>query len=100
MSTSKCAFDTVDRGSLWILEPSLQTRDSWRDSFPDFGALHQHGYCYKDLGDFSHFFPVRSGVRQGCLLAPTVFNTFAHWVMEEKDIKLVVEYLWGESHDD
>ena len=32
-------------------------------------------------GGVSSFFPVESGVRQGCVLAPSLFNTCMDWVM-------------------
>ncbi|XP_069981776.1 uncharacterized protein [Penaeus vannamei] len=34
--------------------------------------------CGRDL---SSFFPVNSGIRQGCVLAPTLFNTCMNWIM-------------------
>ena len=32
-------------------------------------------------GGISSFFPVDSGVRQGCVLAPSLFNTCMDWVL-------------------
>ena len=32
-------------------------------------------------GGISSFFPVNSGVRQGCVLAPTLFNTCMDWIL-------------------
>ncbi|XP_069993131.1 uncharacterized protein [Penaeus vannamei] len=32
-------------------------------------------------GALSSFFPVSSGVRQGCVLAPTHFNTYMDWIL-------------------
>ena len=34
-------------------------------------------------GDASRFFQAKSGVRQVCVLAPTIFNTCVDWVMGE-----------------
>ena len=32
-------------------------------------------------GGVSSFFPVNTGVRQGCVLAPSLFNTCMDWVL-------------------
>ena len=32
-------------------------------------------------GDVSSFFPVHTRVRQGCVLAPSLFNTCMNWVL-------------------
>ena len=32
-------------------------------------------------GGVSSFFPVNTGVRQGCVLAPSLFNTYMDWVL-------------------
>ena len=33
------------------------------------------------VGGVSSFFPVHTGVRQGCILAPSLFNTCMDWVL-------------------
>ena len=37
----------------------------------------------KSGGDVSRVFLVKFGVRQGCVLAPTLFNTCIDWIMGE-----------------
>lgn len=33
------------------------------------------------MGGVSSFFHISIGVRQGCILAPTLFNTFSNWAL-------------------
>ena len=73
------AFDSVDRGSLWrVLElrgipPRLVRLIS--ALYTDTSSVVRCG------GGISDSFPVNSGVRQGCILAPTLFNTCMDWVL-------------------
>ena len=77
----KKAFDSVDRGTLWEL---LRRRGIPAGILSLISALYTNTEsAIKSGGDVSRFFPVNSGVRQGCVLAPTLFNTCIDWVMGE-----------------
>ena len=75
----KKAFDTVHRESLWeILRlRGIPTRiiELIANLFTGTESAVRCG------GGLSSFFPVRSGVRQGCVLAPTLFNTCMDWIL-------------------
>ena len=75
----KKAFDSVHRDSLWGL---LRLR-----GIPP-GIIGLLSGLYSDTesavkcgGGISSFFPVSAGVRQGCVLAPTLFNACMDWVL-------------------
>ena len=42
----------------------------------------------------SSFFPVHTRVRQGCIPAPSLFNTCINWVLLELWTKVTVEHLF------
>ena len=51
----------------------------------------------KSGGGVSRFFRVKSGVRQGCVLAPTLFNTCIDWIMGEMVGKIDCGISFGEA---
>ena len=87
------AFDSVDRRTLW---------DLLRRCGIPAGILSLISALYSDTesaiksgGDVSRFFQVKYGVRQGCFLAPTLFNNCIDWVMGETEGGiLIVGYHW------
>ncbi|XP_069978552.1 uncharacterized protein [Penaeus vannamei] len=50
-----------------------------------FGTVHRCG------GGLSSFFPVSSGVRQGCVLAPTHFNSCMDWILGRANVQSIHE---------
>ena len=76
----KKAFDSVDRGALWKIlglrgiPPRLIHLISSLYSGTE-GAV-------KWGGGVSDAFPVNAGVRQGCVLAPSLFSACMDWIME------------------
>ena len=75
----KKAFDSVHRETLWEL---LRLR-----GIPA-GIIGLMSGLYSDTesavkcgGSISDFFPVTTGVRQGCVIAPTLFNVCMDWVL-------------------
>ena len=77
----KKAFDSVDRRTLWDL---LRRRGIPAGILSLISALYSDTEsAIKSGGDVSRFFQVKSGVRQGCVLALTLLNTCIDWVMGE-----------------
>ena len=75
----KKAFDSVHRESLWEI---LRLRGIPSKIIELIVSLHTGTEsAVKCGGGTSSFFPVNSGVRQGCVLAPTLFNTCMDWIL-------------------
>ena len=75
----KKAFDSVHRESLWEL---LRLRGIPTKIVELIASLYTGTVsAVRCGGGMSGFFPVNSGVRQGCVLAPTLFNTCMDWIM-------------------
>lgn len=75
----KKAFDSVHRKSLWEV---LRVRGVPAKIIDLISALYSDTVsAVKCGGSCSGSFPVDSGVRQGCVLAPTLFNTCMDWVL-------------------
>jgi exonuclease III len=74
------AFDSVNRDALWRL---LGKRGIPPKLISLLSALYSGtASAVKLAGCTSDFFPVSTGVRQGCVLAPTLFNACMDWIME------------------
>ena len=75
----KKAFDSVHRGTLWDI---LRVRGIPARIIDLMTGLYSGTEsAVKCGGGISSFFPVNSGVRQGCVLAPSLFNTCMDWVL-------------------
>jgi sorting nexin-29 len=75
----KKAFDSVHRESLWEI---LRIRGIPAKIIDLISALYSNTVsAVKCGGPYSDSFPVNSGVRQGCVLAPTLFNACMDWVL-------------------
>ena len=77
----KAAFDTIWRKALWKMMRSIGVD-------PKIVSIIEN--LYKDTecaividGNMTKWFRVNVGVRQGCLLSPTLFNIFLDFVMAE-----------------
>ena len=66
------AFDTVNRDGLW----KIMSKFGCPQKFINMVRLFHEGMeaRVKDNGEFSEPFPVTNGVKQGCVLAPTLFS--------------------------
>ena len=68
------AFDTVDRTALWKLLLKIGCPNHFTNLI---SALHTGMKASVNLkGQLSEHFEVRNGVKQGCVLAPTLFSIF------------------------
>lgn len=76
----KAAFDSVDRNALWCLLLSLglppKIVNLMKALYTDTTS------CVRADGDCSDWFDVRSGVRQGCTIAPNLFLTPMDWLLD------------------
>ena len=75
----KAAFDTVDRQSLWNILSMYGVPEKLCRLFR---ALYDSAEsCVRVKGKDSEWFPIRSGVRQGCVAAPDLFNSVIDHLM-------------------
>lgn len=77
----KAAFDTVDHTSLWNILKYLGVP-------PKITTMFQRLYnnsesCVRVNGKDSEWFPINSGVRQGCVAAPDLFNCVIDHLMTQ-----------------
>ena len=76
----KAAFDSVDREALWLLLRHLglplKIVSLMKALYTDTLS------CVRTDGATSDWFCIKSGVRQGCILAPDLFATPMDWVLE------------------
>ena len=76
----KKAFDSVSRDALWKL---LELRGIPSQLVRLISALYSGTESAVKCGAAtSDFFPVQTGVRQGCVLAPSLFSACMDWIME------------------
>ena len=76
----KKAFDSVDRATLWRV---LGLRGIPTHLVHLISTLYSGTEgAVKCGGAVSDAFPVNAGVRQGCVLAPSLFSTCMDWIME------------------
>ncbi|KAG0726800.1 DNA-directed RNA polymerases I, II, and III subunit RPABC2 [Chionoecetes opilio] len=77
----KKAFDSVHRESLWDL---LRLRGIPARAIGLITGLYSGTESAVKCGaGVSSFFPVNTGVRQGCVLAPSLFNACMDWVLDK-----------------
>ena len=73
------AFESVHRDSLWRL---LRSRGIPSKLVNLISELYSDtSSAVRCGGGISDFFPVNCGVRQGCVLAPNLFNTCMDWIL-------------------
>ena len=76
----KAAFDSVDRNALWQLLARLGIPPTILSQFM---AIYTDTLsCVRVDGLNSEWFPILSGVRQGCAVAPDLFLVPTDWFME------------------
>ena len=77
----KAAFDTIWREALWKMLGAIGINPKIVNIFKN---LYLDTKCAVVIdGEITNWFSVIVGVRQGCLLSPTLFNIFLEFVMKE-----------------
>ena len=77
----KAAFDSVDRKCIWRICENLGLPDTLLNVLR---MLYAETYSQvRVYGTLSRQFSILSGVRQGSILAPFLFNLAIDWIMEE-----------------
>jgi exonuclease III len=73
------AYDSINRVALWKIVKHYGISEKLCNLLAD---LHSDTRCRVRVdGNYSRWFDVQNGVRQGCVLAPTLFNIFIDFVV-------------------
>ena len=77
----KSAFDTIWRKALWKMLAHIGIN---KKVIKILETLYENSKCAVTIdGKLTEWFSVLVGVRQGCLLSPTLFNIFLEFVINE-----------------
>lgn len=77
----RSAFDSVHRESMWKALKAIGVPPKLVNVI---AAFYDITPCrVKVHGERSHSFLIQTGVRQGCVLSPLLFNIVIDWVMEK-----------------
>ena len=80
------AFDTVSRTGLWLILERLGCPPKFLQMVIQ---LHENQRGQVRLnGDLSEPFPISNGVKQGCVLAPTLFSIFFTMMLKQATVDL------------
>ena len=75
------AFDSVDRSTIWTLMEHYGIPPKFISIIRN---LYDDATCHIiHNGKLTHPFKVETGVRQGCILSPTIFLIVIDWIMKE-----------------
>ena len=77
----KAAFDTVDHGSLWLILKTLGAPPKIINLFRSMYGGAESSVRVNTTD--SDTFPINSGVRQGCVAAPDLFNCIVDYILEQ-----------------
>ena len=72
----KAAFDSMDRSALWLLRRSFKIVDLMKELYTDTVS------SVRVDGAQSVWFPIYSGVRQGCPIAPSLVLPPMDWILQ------------------
>jgi hypothetical protein len=76
-----CAFDSVDHQSLWC---TLKAETVPHSTLNILKAFYDGGTSrVKYLGNLSTPFPISTGVKQGCIISPMLFNATMDWILRK-----------------
>ena len=77
----KAAFDTVWRDALWKMLRTIGVHKKVVNIIKNLYSNTEGAVVINN--HLTKWFPVKVGVRQGCLLSPTLFNVFLEFVMKD-----------------
>ena len=77
----KAAFDSIDHQSLWNILQKIGVPGKHLSLFKELYAGAES--CVRINRAHSDWFNIRSGVRQGCIAAPDLFNSVVDYLMEK-----------------
>ena len=81
----KAAFDSLDREALWLLLQGIGVPQKYINIIKD---LYSDTTCrVRAEGGLSDSFPTTSGVRQGCVAAPSLFNVAVDYWLTQTTIR-------------
>ena len=75
------AYDRVDREALWQVLQMYDVNGRLLDGVKSF--YEGSSACIRVRGSKSEWFDIKSGVRQGCVMSPWLFNMYMDGVMKE-----------------
>ena len=90
------AFDTVNRNRLWRIMSKFGCPDKFVKMVKQFPDGMQASV--QDDGEHSASFPVTNGVKQGCVLAPTLFSIVFSAMLNDayREARLVLTFTSGQ----
>ena len=90
------AYDSINREALWRVLEQYEVPEKVLNLIKD---LHEGSEaCVRDYGATSGWFSIGNGVKQGCVLAPLLFNVFIDFIIKQTlaelpgDIGVEIEY--------
>ena len=87
------AFDSIHHPSLWKILEAYGFLGKVSNFLKDMYADNQ--CCVRHEGQQSEWFSVKTGVRQGCVISPTLFLVVIDWVMRRATEGKVRGLVWG-----
>ena len=87
------AFDSIHHPSLWRILEAYGFPPKMINIMQDMYADNQ--CCVRHEGQHSDWFHVKTGVRQGCVISPTLFLVVIDWVMRKATSDRATGLVWG-----
>lgn len=77
----KAAYDSVNRDTLWTVLERYGVPRKLRSLIK--ALYHKTDAAVRVNGELTEWFEVKTGLRQGCLLSPALFNVYIDFVVRE-----------------